>query len=199
MPNYRRAFVPGGCWFFTVNLLERRQTLLVDNIAALREAVPRHDGNYAFTIDAIVVLPIGPRVARTRWAQSALRTTDCVAPSAIEISDRRVRQSNATGKSLLIFRNCVKQRIKKNQKYSASVVGQISDLNPPVSPDKRGDRDRHERAVGCGGRDARARRTRAWRTAKTCGPDTATLVSSFCVSPQRRWWQESPFTRESTL
>jgi putative transposase len=25
MPNYRRAFVPGGCWFFTVNLLERRQ------------------------------------------------------------------------------------------------------------------------------------------------------------------------------
>jgi hypothetical protein len=20
MPNYRRAFVPGGCWFFTVNL-----------------------------------------------------------------------------------------------------------------------------------------------------------------------------------
>jgi putative transposase len=28
MPNYRRAFVPGGCWFFTVNLLERRRTLL---------------------------------------------------------------------------------------------------------------------------------------------------------------------------
>jgi putative transposase len=39
MPNYRRAFVPGGCWFFTVNLLERRQTLLVDRIAILREAV----------------------------------------------------------------------------------------------------------------------------------------------------------------
>src|SRR6266513_2548154 len=29
MPNYHRAFVPGGCWFFTVDLLERRQTLLV--------------------------------------------------------------------------------------------------------------------------------------------------------------------------
>jgi putative transposase len=28
MPNYRRAFVPGGCWFFTVNLLERRTTTL---------------------------------------------------------------------------------------------------------------------------------------------------------------------------
>jgi putative transposase len=34
MSNYRRAFVPGRCWFFTVNLLERRRTLLVDHIAA---------------------------------------------------------------------------------------------------------------------------------------------------------------------
>jgi REP-associated tyrosine transposase len=39
MPNYRRAFVPGGCFFFTVNLLERRRTLLVDYITGLREAV----------------------------------------------------------------------------------------------------------------------------------------------------------------
>ena len=38
MPNYRRAFVPGGCWFFTVNLLDRRRRLLTDHIDALREA-----------------------------------------------------------------------------------------------------------------------------------------------------------------
>src|ERR1700730_11745095 len=25
MPNYHRAFVPGGCWFFTVSLLDRRR------------------------------------------------------------------------------------------------------------------------------------------------------------------------------
>jgi putative transposase len=36
MPNYRRALIPGGCFFFTINLLERRQTLLVDHIAVLR-------------------------------------------------------------------------------------------------------------------------------------------------------------------
>jgi hypothetical protein len=30
MPNYRRAFVPGGCWFFTVNLFDRRRHLLTD-------------------------------------------------------------------------------------------------------------------------------------------------------------------------
>jgi putative transposase len=57
MPNYRRAFVPGGCWFFTVNLLDRRQTLLVDHIAALREAVAATRQSYSFAIDAFVVLP----------------------------------------------------------------------------------------------------------------------------------------------
>jgi putative transposase len=57
MPNYRRAFVPGGCWFFTVNLLDRWQSLLVDHIASLREAVAATRQAYAFTIDAIVVLP----------------------------------------------------------------------------------------------------------------------------------------------
>jgi putative transposase len=57
MSNYRRAFVPGGCWFFTVNLLERRQTLLVDHIATLREAVAATRASHDFAIDAIVVLP----------------------------------------------------------------------------------------------------------------------------------------------
>ncbi|MDF0495660.1 MULTISPECIES: hypothetical protein [Bradyrhizobium] len=56
MPNYRRAFVPGGCWFFTVNLHDRRQRLLVEHIAALRAAVAATRRDYSFTIDAFVVL-----------------------------------------------------------------------------------------------------------------------------------------------
>src|SRR6266705_2886974 len=35
MPNYRRAFVPGGCRFFTVNLLDRGSSLLTDEIDVL--------------------------------------------------------------------------------------------------------------------------------------------------------------------
>jgi putative transposase len=57
MPNYRRAIVPGGCFFFTVNLLERRQTLLVDHIAILREAIVTTRRSHPFAIDAFVVLP----------------------------------------------------------------------------------------------------------------------------------------------
>ncbi len=57
MPNYRRAFIPGGCWFFTHNLLERGQSLLVDHADALRSAFEATRKEYPFDITAIVVLP----------------------------------------------------------------------------------------------------------------------------------------------
>src|SRR5665647_2642139 len=44
---------------------------------------------------------------------------------------------------------------------------------------------------------ARDRRARARRTAKPCGPDAPTLASSRVELSARRWWQESPVTRES--
>lgn len=58
MSNYRRVFIPGGTWFFTVNLLQRRNNdLLVREIYWLREAVKRVRERYPFRIDAWVVLP----------------------------------------------------------------------------------------------------------------------------------------------
>ena len=57
MPNYRRAFVPGGCWFFTVNLLERGTSLLTENIDTLRDATRRTMRSDPFRINAFVVLP----------------------------------------------------------------------------------------------------------------------------------------------
>ena len=38
MFDYRRNYVPGGIYFFTVNLLERHRGLLTDNIKLLRVA-----------------------------------------------------------------------------------------------------------------------------------------------------------------
>ena len=57
MPNYRRRYVPGGCWFFTVNLLDRRTTLLTDHIDALRQATRETVRDHPFRIGAWVVLP----------------------------------------------------------------------------------------------------------------------------------------------
>src|SRR2546428_13508722 len=58
MPNYRRAWHPGGTYFFTVNLLERSgNDLLVRHIDRLRDAVRHVRANHPFTIHAWVVLP----------------------------------------------------------------------------------------------------------------------------------------------
>ena len=57
MTAYRRNFVPGGCFFFTVNLAERKLALLTDHVGLLRTAFRETHQRHPFTIDAIVVLP----------------------------------------------------------------------------------------------------------------------------------------------
>lgn len=57
MPDYIRAAVPGGSYFFTVALADRSETLLVERIAALRMAFRDEMQTHRFQIDAIVVLP----------------------------------------------------------------------------------------------------------------------------------------------
>lgn len=57
MSNYRRVLVPGGTYFFTVNLLERRRRLLVEHIDLLRDAFRAAKAARPFDLLAIVVLP----------------------------------------------------------------------------------------------------------------------------------------------
>ena len=55
--RYRRARVAGATYFFTVNLADRRGSLLVERIDALREAVREAKRAHPFEIVAWVVLP----------------------------------------------------------------------------------------------------------------------------------------------
>jgi|SRR5271166_2505929 len=57
MTNHRRNFIPGASYFFTVNLFDRRSSLLTDNIQLLRDAFRATRMRHPFAIDAIVVLP----------------------------------------------------------------------------------------------------------------------------------------------
>jgi REP-associated tyrosine transposase len=57
MPEYRRNWVPGGTFFFTVNLRDRRSCLLVTQIDILREAIRRVRSRMPFSVEAWVVLP----------------------------------------------------------------------------------------------------------------------------------------------
>jgi hypothetical protein len=60
---------------------------------------------------------------------------------------------------------------------------------PPVPPHRGAARDRHGREAGCDGRDGNARRAGLMRTAKSCGPDIPTLMSSW-----RRCFRIAPAT-----
>ena len=57
MPDYRRHRLPGGSYFFTVNLLERKSDLLIRHVDVLRDAVRHVRQSSPFHIDAWVILP----------------------------------------------------------------------------------------------------------------------------------------------
>ena len=57
MPDYRRYRVPGGSYFFTVNLHDRNSNLLTRHIDLLRHAIHQVRQQRPFHIDAWVVLP----------------------------------------------------------------------------------------------------------------------------------------------
>lgn len=86
MPEYRRAFAPGGTFFFTVVTYGRRR-LFVDerNRGLLREAFDTVRTESPFTIDALVLmpehihcvwtLPEGDADFSSRWARIKLAFT----------------------------------------------------------------------------------------------------------------------------
>src|SRR4030042_77854 len=58
MTEYRRPWLPGGTWFFTVNLAERRgNRLLIERLDLLRSAFRSVRLRRPFRIEAVVILP----------------------------------------------------------------------------------------------------------------------------------------------
>jgi putative transposase len=57
MVQYRRNFVPGGTFFFTVTLANRQSSVLVAHLDVLRRSFRKTRRERPFSIDAIVVLP----------------------------------------------------------------------------------------------------------------------------------------------
>ena len=57
MVTYRRNFIPGGTFFFTVTLENRKSRLLIDQINLLKDAVQKVKNQDPFLIKAYVILP----------------------------------------------------------------------------------------------------------------------------------------------
>jgi putative transposase len=51
MVRYRRNFVEGGTFFFTVTLIDRTSRMLADRVEALRAAVRETRSSHPFAID----------------------------------------------------------------------------------------------------------------------------------------------------
>ena len=58
MTDYRRFYIPGATWFFTVNLAQRRNNhLLVDQIDLLRAAFRYVKQRKPYQMNAVVIMP----------------------------------------------------------------------------------------------------------------------------------------------
>jgi putative transposase len=100
--RYRRAMVPGGTYFFTVNLAHRRSALLVQHIDDLRASIRAVKARHPFTILAMVVLPehlhaiwrLPEDDARypMRWSLIKAGFSRCIEADELILPDRMARR-----------------------------------------------------------------------------------------------------------
>ena len=98
MVRYRRNFVAGGTFFFTITLVDRTSRALTDHVAMLRAAVRERRASHPFAIDAVVVLPDHLHMIMTlpeadadysnRLSLIKRRFTDSVVKSGIPVARR---------------------------------------------------------------------------------------------------------------
>ena len=158
MAEYRRNRVPGGSFFFSLNLLDRGSDLLVAHVDVLREAVRRTRLRSPFRIDAWVVFsdhmrclwtPAFERVKElvskrkpgaarppcvVRDAPSALLTMTCVVDSIEKPPDPRPAPGQALRKPQ---HGCLEGRTVPTQPSFNSLTRSEAGgrLLPPVDAD----------------------------------------------------------------
>ena len=124
MPNYRRNRVPGGTYFFTVNLLDRGRPLLVERIDLLRATVRRVRELKPFHIDAWVVLPEhlhalwtlpeGDADYRHRW-----QAIKMIFSKGIEVGEARSPSRHIRGERGIWQRRYWEHTIRNDHDYAA--------------------------------------------------------------------------------
>lgn len=121
--RYRRADVEGGTYFFTVNLAERKRTLLVDHMAVLRTVMRDVSNRHPFRTDALVVLPDhlhaiwtlpeGDRDFAMRWMLIKAGFSRCIA-----VGERRNRSRAAKGERGIWQRRYWEHLIRDEQDFA---------------------------------------------------------------------------------
>jgi putative transposase len=99
MVRYRRSFILGGTFFFTLTLTDRASRVLIERIDGLRTAMRDIRRSRPFEIDAIVVLPDHLHIIMTlpggdadytnRWRLIKRKFTDAVMKSGAPVARHR--------------------------------------------------------------------------------------------------------------
>ena len=103
MPQYRRFYIPGATWFFTVTLAQRRgNDLLVRHVNLLRQAFADTQHHYPFTMEAVVILPEhlhciwtlpdGEADYSLRWRMLKAQFSRSIATGAFVNASRKMRR-----------------------------------------------------------------------------------------------------------
>jgi putative transposase len=125
MPNYRRLYVPGGTYFFTVTLQDKRSRLLTEEIGKLRAAYSRVAQDWPFETVAMCVLPDhlhcvwtlpeGDDAFSTRWRLIKLNFSKSLPKSSDPAAGRR------TGERGIWQRRFWEQYVRDEKDFEACV------------------------------------------------------------------------------
>jgi putative transposase len=125
MVHYRRNFIAGGTFFFTLTLADRASRALTDRVEVLRAAVRETRRLRPFVVDAGVVLPDHLHIVMTlpqgdadytnRWRLIKRRFTDAVMKSGTSVA----RHSN--GEAALWQRRFWEHTIRDEEDFERHV------------------------------------------------------------------------------
>ncbi|WP_035054462.1 REP-associated tyrosine transposase [Andreprevotia chitinilytica] len=125
MVQYRRNLIPGGTYFFTLTLHDRRSSWLTDHIDALRDAIAEVQARRSFQIVAAVVLPEHLHMVwrlpdsdsdyASRWAQIKRRFNGHLKAAEIPIP------KDARGETLIWQRRYWEHTIRDDADFAAHV------------------------------------------------------------------------------
>jgi len=145
---------------------------------------PRHRTAEHTEIMRVASCPTpGSGCIRLRYSKSAKSGGRCLIRSphgtpGVTESIAIVSRPGRTGQLVCRRANQQKPVQPPLQKYFCFPKCKSGYMNSHPVPHKRGVAQRHQRGAGCGGRGGALGRRALRRTAKSCGPDTPTLVSS---------------------
>ena len=121
MVNFRRNFIPGGTYFFTVALADRNSKLLTEHVNKLRNAFRKAQLKYPFTIDAIVTLP------------DHIHTIWTLPPDDSHYPKRWQAIKSHFTRSLRVGGIFLKKMPKENMQYGSAVIGNTQSETSMIS------------------------------------------------------------------